>query len=185
MFRFLLQKTGCVLVPSQWHAEHLHALLGNWEFLVSPPHNRVWVLHLFGICQLMDSTGLLTTRVPDLGLRKMDVDVGAPLHILLHEIVVVQESGYLLRIQQPVRDGLQALMKTQTKEQWHQRIALLDAFALGCVTGDPTILLPQIRRRLALELPDEGRHLVTALHCHQPGDHGVPGHEVKSSHALD
>ena len=55
---------------SQGHAQHLHALALNWDLLVSPPHNRAWVLHSCCHRQMVDSTGLLAAAIPDLGLPK-------------------------------------------------------------------------------------------------------------------
>ena len=82
----------------------------------SPPHNRTWILHSCCHRQLVDSTGLLTTTIPDLGLATMDVDVGVPLQLLADNLVhrchtvgsthhfdVVQESENFLCAQQPVR----------------------------------------------------------------------------------
>ena len=41
VFRLLLQKPDGVLVLTQRHAKDFHALLGNWELQISPPHDRV------------------------------------------------------------------------------------------------------------------------------------------------
>ena len=117
----------------------------------------------------------------DLGLATMDVDVGVPLQLLTnnlahrchtvgstHHVDVVQESENFLGTQQPVKDRLQALVQTQAEEQRHEWVALLAAFSLRDVVCDPSIILPQIRRRAAVELTDERPQPVTAFHCHQP-----------------
>ena len=46
VFGLNLKEPCCEFIPSQRHSEHLHALLRNWDVLVSPPHNGVWVVHL-------------------------------------------------------------------------------------------------------------------------------------------
>ena len=147
--------------------------------------------------QLVDSTVLLTTAIPDLGPATMDVDVGVHLQLLAdnlvhrchtvgstHQIDVVQESENFLGTQHPVRDRLQALVQTQAEEQRHEWVALLAAFSLGDVVYDPSIILPQTRRRAAVELTDKRPQPVTAFHCHQPRNHDVPRDEVEGSHAI-
>ena len=80
VFRLLLQKAGCRPIPRARPTPSRLAL--NWDLQISPPHNRAWVLHSCCHRQMVDSTGILAAAIPDLGLPKIDVDVGVPLQLL-------------------------------------------------------------------------------------------------------
>ena len=54
-----------------------------------------------------------------------------------------------IRDQQPVQDCLQTRVQTQAKEQRHERIPCSPPSPWGMFMGDPTFILPQVRRRTA------------------------------------
>ena len=101
------------------------------------------------------------------------------------DVHIVQKCHQPLSLGQPVIDCAHTRMLSKSKQEGHQRVSLLAPFALFDMVHGSIIALPQICGRLAVELSDERHDVRTSLYPHQRFQHGLPGHEVERTNAVD
>ena len=157
-----LQLCTDILFRAQWSPQHADTANFRRIIMVAKPNLGMRIVDSSGLKQYFVAVWGEAASVPELGLPLVHTDATAEDAVdhanafgLGDNVDVVQESEQTLVSREFGLHGQEGLMLAQRVEHGHHGVALLAAFTLEDLVNVAQIILPQVRRGVAVELNDE------------------------------
>ena len=163
------------LMPD-WRSQHDNSLLLWGQLCVSSPHHSERVDGLCCPGQCLAPNWMLTSAVPNLRLSMVDGNATMGLDLLLKNLMNNQHSlrctisVHIVEVTLPLAFATtNALCRLRQKK----RVALLSALTLRDYLCVAQLVVPEIRGRLSVKLPNEWESAVGIVRLQQTSQHRV------------